>query len=30
LEEQSAADGKKMGEMSLKEMDIYWNQAKKL
>lgn len=30
LEEQSAADGKKMGEMSLEEMDIYWNQAKKL
>lgn len=30
LESESARDGKKMGEMSLSEMDIYWNQAKKL
>ena len=30
LESESAKDGKKMGEMSLDEMDVYWNRAKKL
>jgi XTP/dITP diphosphohydrolase len=30
LETQSAADGKQMGSMSLEEMDVYWNEAKKL
>jgi MazG family protein len=30
LETESAKDGKKMGEMSLGEMDEYWNKAKKL
>jgi XTP/dITP diphosphohydrolase len=30
LEQQSAADGKQMGEMSLEEMDEYWNRAKTL
>lgn len=30
LESESAKDGKKMGEMTLPEMDVYWNQAKKL
>lgn len=30
LEEESKKDGKKMGEMSLEEMDVYWNRAKKL
>lgn len=30
LETESAKDGKKMGEMSLEEMDEYWNRAKKL
>ena len=30
LETESAKDGKKMGEMSLEEMDVYWNRAKKL
>jgi len=30
LETESAKDGKKMGEMSLAEMDEYWNRAKKL
>ena len=30
LEEQSAADGKVMGEMSLAEMDVYWDRAKKI
>lgn len=30
LEEASAKDGKVLGEMSLEEMDTYWNQAKKL
>jgi MazG family protein len=30
LETESAKHGKKMGEMSLGEMDEYWNQAKKL
>lgn len=29
LERQSAADGKKMGEMTLAEMDEYWEKAKK-
>ena len=29
LETASAQDGKKMGEMTLEEMDVYWNQAKK-
>jgi XTP/dITP diphosphohydrolase len=28
LETESAKDGKKMGEMSLEEMDVYWNRAK--
>ncbi len=30
LETESAKDGKKMGEMSLPEMDEYWERAKKL
>lgn len=30
LERESAKDGKKMGEMSLDEMDVYWNRAKGL
>jgi XTP/dITP diphosphohydrolase len=30
LESESAKDGKKMGEMTLAEMDEYWNRAKKL
>jgi MazG family protein len=30
LEQASAKDGKKMGEMTLAEMDVYWNQAKLL
>lgn len=30
LEEESKKDGKKMGEMTLQEMDEYWNRAKKL
>jgi XTP/dITP diphosphohydrolase len=30
LETESAKDGKKMGEMSLAEMDEYWNRAKNL
>jgi len=30
LETESAKDGKVMGEMSLEEMDEYWNRAKKL
>lgn len=30
LEEESAKDGKKMGEMTLAEMDIYWERAKGL
>lgn len=30
LEEESKKDGKKMGEMTLEEMDVYWNRAKKL
>ncbi|MFN6087319.1 MAG: nucleoside triphosphate pyrophosphohydrolase [Cyclobacteriaceae bacterium] len=28
LETESAKDGKRMGEMSLAEMDVYWNRAK--
>jgi MazG family protein len=30
LETESAKDGKKMGEMTLSEMDVYWNKAKSL
>jgi MazG family protein len=30
LERESAKDGKKLGEMSLAEMDKYWDEAKKL
>lgn len=30
LEKASAEDGKKMGEMSLAEMDVYWERAKKI
>jgi XTP/dITP diphosphohydrolase len=30
LEEQSKLDGKVMGEMTLEEMDVYWNRAKLL
>jgi MazG family protein len=30
LEHAAAADGKKIGEMTLSEMDVYWEQAKKL
>ena len=30
LESESARDGKKLGEMTLEEMDEYWNAAKKL
>jgi len=30
LESESAKDGKKMGEMTLAEMDIYWERAKKI
>lgn len=30
LEEQSARDGKKLGEMTLAEMDAYWEKAKSL
>ena len=30
LEAESAKDGKKMGEMTLGEMDVYWEKAKKL
>jgi XTP/dITP diphosphohydrolase len=30
LEEQSKKDGKKLGEMSLDEMDVYWNASKKM
>jgi len=30
LEEQSKKDGKNMGEMTLEEMDTYWNKAKKM
>ena len=30
LENESAKDGKQMGEMTLEEMDVYWNRAKEL
>ena len=30
LEKQSASDGKILNEMTLEEMDKYWNEAKKL
>ena len=30
LETESAKDGKTISEMSLKEMDVYWNKAKKI
>lgn len=30
LESESAKDGKKLGEMTLAEMDVYWNKAKGL
>ncbi|MEO5977874.1 MAG: nucleoside triphosphate pyrophosphohydrolase [Chryseolinea sp.] len=30
LEKESSHDGKKMGEMSLSEMDVYWEKAKRL
>jgi XTP/dITP diphosphohydrolase len=30
LETESAKDGKQMGEMTLAEMDTYWNRAKSL
>jgi len=30
LEVESAKDGKKLGEMTLAEMDVYWNRAKSL
>ena len=30
LESESAKDGKKMGEMTLDEMDVYWNRAKSI
>ena len=30
LESESAKDGKKMGEMTLDEMDVYWEKAKKV
>lgn len=30
METESAKDGKKLGEMTLNEMDEYWNEAKKL
>ena len=30
LEEASKADGKSLGEMTLNEMDVYWNRAKEL
>jgi len=30
LEAESAKDGKRLGEMSLAEMDVYWNRAKQL
>lgn len=30
LEEQALKSGKKLGEMTLSEMDVYWNEAKKL
>lgn len=30
LEEESKKDGKVLGEMTLEEMDVYWNRAKKI
>lgn len=30
LEKESAKDGKQLGSMTLSEMDVYWNRAKKL
>ena len=30
LEENAKKDGKKMSEMTLAEMDVYWNKAKEL
>lgn len=30
LETEAAKDGKQLGEMSLEEMDVYWNRAKKM
>jgi XTP/dITP diphosphohydrolase len=30
LETESAKDGKQMGEMTLEEMDVYWNRAKSI
>lgn len=30
LETESAKDGKQMGEMTLEEMDVYWNKAKSI
>jgi XTP/dITP diphosphohydrolase len=30
LEVESAKDGKKLGEMTLAEMDVYWNRAKEI
>jgi len=30
LETESAKDGKKMGEMTLQEMDRYWEKAKQI
>ena len=30
LEEASKADGKVLGDMTLNEMDVYWNRAKEL
>jgi XTP/dITP diphosphohydrolase len=30
LEKESAKDGKQLGNMTLSEMDVYWNRAKKL
>lgn len=30
LEKESAKDGKEMGEMTLEEMDVYWNKAKEV
>ena len=30
LEEAAARNGKKLAEMSLEEMDVYWNEAKEL
>jgi XTP/dITP diphosphohydrolase len=30
LEVESAKEGKTLGEMTLAEMDVYWNRAKKI